>query len=232
MTKSPAPETSVRDAATVILLRRQNSEPQLLFGQRRKKAVFMPNKFVFPGGGIEATDSNVPLCGYPRAQCLQRLAYRSPAGIVKSLLSCAIREVWEETGIRLAQHNTTQSLILPDEWEPFTRNGLIPSARGLEFLYRAVTPPGQVRRFDARFFLADFDHIDVASDPDRLQPASNELKNLRWVPLTHFDQLDLPAITKRVIAHLYRVLRGHKGVTGVPFIYTKDGRRITEMINN
>ena len=46
----------IRNAATVILLRETNNEPHVLMGQRGKAAVFMPNKFVFPGGGVDVAD--------------------------------------------------------------------------------------------------------------------------------------------------------------------------------
>ena len=50
----------VKDAATVVLIRKMGSQHNVLMGQRGKEAVFMPSKFVFPGGAYEENDSKVP----------------------------------------------------------------------------------------------------------------------------------------------------------------------------
>ena len=45
----------IRNAATVIALRDRHSDsPKVLMGQRGARAAFMPNKFVFPGGAVDA----------------------------------------------------------------------------------------------------------------------------------------------------------------------------------
>ena len=54
-------KTAIRNAATVILLRDRLENPQVLMGQRGAKAAFMPNKFVFPGGAVDAEDTNIAL---------------------------------------------------------------------------------------------------------------------------------------------------------------------------
>ena len=43
-------DVPIRDAATVILLREKKDSTYVLMGQRGNKAVFMPSKYVFPGG--------------------------------------------------------------------------------------------------------------------------------------------------------------------------------------
>ena len=54
-------EVPIRDAATVILLRQKKDSTYVLMGQRGNKAVFMPSKYVFPGGAVDEDDSNVEL---------------------------------------------------------------------------------------------------------------------------------------------------------------------------
>ena len=48
-----------RDAATLILYRRGSDGVRVLMGQRHSKHVFMPDKFVFPGGRVDPADARV-----------------------------------------------------------------------------------------------------------------------------------------------------------------------------
>ena len=54
-------KTAIRNAATVIALRDRATDPHVLMGQRGAQAAFMPNKFVFPGGAVDAADADIPL---------------------------------------------------------------------------------------------------------------------------------------------------------------------------
>ncbi|HYA74894.1 MAG TPA: NUDIX hydrolase, partial [Roseiarcus sp.] len=45
-----------RDAATLILVERAGAKTRVLMGKRHPGHKFMPGKFVFPGGGLEAAD--------------------------------------------------------------------------------------------------------------------------------------------------------------------------------
>ena len=77
---------------------------------------------------------------------------------------------------------------------------------------RAITPPGMVRRFDARFFITDARYAH-----GRLE-GNGELGDLRWVPLTEVEALPLAPITELVLglltktteAALYRELAGRE----------------------
>ena len=71
-------KTRIRNAATVIVLRDRHGDPQILMGQRGAKAVFMPNKFVFPGGAVDAGDAKVPLAAPLRDPGAARLAEDCP----------------------------------------------------------------------------------------------------------------------------------------------------------
>ena len=59
-------KTAIRNAATVIVIRDRMTTPSILMGQRGSKAAFMPNKFVFPGGAVDAADAHVPLGNAPQ----------------------------------------------------------------------------------------------------------------------------------------------------------------------
>lgn len=193
-----------RPAATVILLRRSGGAPSVLMGQRGAEAAFMPSKYVFPGGGLDAGDANVPLAGGLDALCRGRLdeGVEDP-GLGQALAVAAIRELWEETGLLLGEAGAP---ALPPGWDGFAAAGLCPSARALRFFFRAITPPGRSRRFDARFFLADA--AEVAGDPDDFSRASDELSHLHWVPLAEARRLNLPFITEVVLAELSALIAG------------------------
>ena len=192
-------KTAIRDAATVIVLRDRATNPMVLMGQRGAKAAFMPNKFVFPGGAVDPGDADVPLIAPLSDQCTARLREDSAQDLSHALAIAAIRELWEETGLALGRPGAWP--VTPaEDWESFAAKGLLPAADHMQFFFRAITPPGRPRRFDARFFLVDADQ--VADDLDDFSEASEELSHLQWVPLSEARALDLPFITEVVLAEL------------------------------
>ena len=50
-----------KDAATLILIDRSGDKPKVLVGKRHDKVVFMPGKYVFPGGRVDKSDNRVPV---------------------------------------------------------------------------------------------------------------------------------------------------------------------------
>ena len=190
----------------------------------------MPNKFVFPGGAVEDTDSEIKLADLPPAKCLQKLNKKVNRNLSETLLACAIREVWEETGIRLARINQAKPIELPPNWLSFAEGGYQPSAKHLFFIYRAITPPGQTRRFDARFFLAELDQVDLVGDPDDFSKASPELSNLQWIPLSDASTLDVPTITRTILNTITKLLPLSSSPNQVPFKYYYHQQYITEWL--
>ncbi|MEM1235209.1 MAG: NUDIX domain-containing protein [Pseudomonadota bacterium] len=189
-------EMPIRDAATVILLREDHGARRVLMGQRGAKAAFMPSKFVFPGGAVDPGDADIPLAsGSP---CADRLREDTAEDLSHPLAAAAIRELWEETGLALGRPGTWADA--PGAWRGFATRGLLPDASALRFVFRAITPPGRPRRFDARFFLAPVSA--VAGDADDFSAASDELSHLQWVPLDEARRLDLPFITEVVLAEI------------------------------
>lgn len=188
---SDAPE--IRAAATVILWRKGAAGPEVLMGQRGAGAVFMPSKYVFPGGAVDPTDVQG---GASRLsdRCAARLAQRCPDGAPSpaALAAAALRELREETG-----------LAYPDD-----------ATHALRFVFRAITPPGRTRRFDARFFLAGAAHIP--GNLDDFSAAEDELSHLHWIGLRAARALDLPFITEVVLAEVTALLAGAAD-EGVPF---------------
>lgn len=211
-------KSAIRDAATVILWRRGGNGPEVLMGQRGASAAFMPNKFVFPGGAVDAGDRDVALSGRPDATCLRRLAMEAEADLVPALLASAIREVWEETGLILGRRAAWEAPN-PD-WKSFSEAGFAPSAEGLSYVFRAITPPGRPRRFDARFFLVPASAVQ--GDAEDFTHACDELRHLQWIPLARARDFDLPFITEVVLAELAPLI-GRGGIPEtVPFVRNDD----------
>ena len=184
----------IRPAATVVLWRESAQGPQVLMGQRGEGAVFMPSKFVFPGGRVDAEDHAAARPGFLSPDCARRLSLMAAedAPPPEVLVAAALRELTEETGLNLAAMEH-------------------PSLR---FIFRAITPPGRTRRFDARFLLAHADGLD--GDGNDFATASGELQHLRWLPLPEARALDLPFITEVVLAEVAVLVTGGDQ-PGVPF---------------
>jgi 8-oxo-dGTP pyrophosphatase MutT (NUDIX family) len=211
-------KTAIRDAATVIVLRDRIHEPSVLMGQRGASAAFMPNKFVFPGGAVDPEDAHVPFADPLSPLCESRLTDGVAKDRALALAGAAIRELWEETGQILGRPGTWDAP--PHNWQDFAARGHVPSAAPLQFVFRAITPPGRPRRFDARFFLLDAD--DLASDPDDFSDASDELAHLQWIALDKVRGFDLPFITEVVLAEVAARAADPHPPASVPFFRNDD----------
>ena len=211
-------KTKVRDAATVIVLRDRATTPRILMGQRGARAVFMPNKFVFPGGAVDAADHAVPLGTPVAAPNDARLRDSSPPDLAPALAAAAIRELFEETGQVLGTPGPWDAP--PADWHGFAATGHLPHAAPLQFVFRALTPPGRPRRFDARFFLIDAD--DLASDPDDFSQASDELSHLQWVALDQVRRFDMPFITEVVLSEIAARVEDRRPPASVPYFRNND----------
>lgn len=212
-------KSAIRNAATVIVLRDRHDTPAILMGQRGANAAFMPNKFVFPGGALDPGDAAIPLAASVPEPCFARLNDHAPAGMQTALAAAAIRELWEETGLILGAPGAWQSDVPPD-WETFAATGHVPDASALQYVFRALTPPGRPRRFDARFFLVDADAIQ--GDLDDFTHASDELSHLQWIPLAEARGFDLPFITEVVLAEVGARVADPAPPDSVPYFRNND----------
>lgn len=212
-------KTAIRNAATVIVMRDRLTEPRILMGQRGAQAAFMPNKFVFPGGAMDRRDAQVPLAAPLTDLCRNRLQEDCDFDLSHALAVAAIRELWEETGLLLGVPGQWPGAV-PADWARFAATGHVPSARALQFVFRAITPPGRPRRFDARFFFLDAD--EIASDLDDFSGAEDELSHLQWIPLSDVRRFDLPFITEVVLAEVAARATDLSPPVSVPFFRNDD----------
>ena len=151
-----------KDASTLILLDRSGPSPKVLMGKRHHGHVFLPGKFVFPGGSVDPADrrmtAGAPLD--PRAERKLMLATRRPTPRkAQALALAAIRETFEETGLFLGtkRERPPKERIKapPGPWQAFAEANIHPDLSTVHFIARAVTPPRRARRYDTRFFTAD-----------------------------------------------------------------------------
>lgn len=228
---SPEPDAGppIRDAATIILVRRTGVSPEVLMGQRGNAAVFMPDKFVFPGGALDPQDAlvegGVPL----RPDVRTRLSVATRPELVDALGWAAVRELWEETGLMLGRPDPRAATTdVPAGWRGFYEEGLVPNGAALRFVFRAVTPPGRPRRFDARFFLAEA--TGIAGRDDDFGKAGDELRHLQWLDLRAARALPLPFITEVVLGEVEALLEADGADRPVPFFHQiPSGPRFTAL---
>ena len=200
----PAKPGRVRDAATLILLDRSAPKTLVLMGKRHAGHKFMPGKFVFPGGAVDPSDRLMGVAGGLGADVEKSLLARtgrpSPS-FARALAMAALRETFEETGLALGMAGGETSAAPPEgAWARFAATGVAPALDGLDFLARAITPPGRSKRFDTRFFVANAGL--VAHREQGVVHAQAELVELVWTPLDEALDLDIAAITRVVLKDL------------------------------
>lgn len=194
MQRAEHPNTRPRDAATLVILRNGR---EVLLGKRSARHVFMPQRYVFPGGRVDPGDSRVP-CPVPLKPDVEaRLLTSATAARARALAMAAVRETFEETGLLLGVRHTTPLRTRSASWQAFYASGLAPALDKLFYFGRAITPPRVVRRFDARFFLTDARHMH-----GELR-GNGELVDLQWLDIEQTHQVPLAPITDLML-HLLR----------------------------
>jgi len=179
-----------KDAATLILVRRDAGQPRILMGRRSVGHDFMPDKWVFPGGRIDRGDYGAPTSGdlapavAANLAATARLKRQDGAKLARALACTAIRETFEETGLVIGRLDRG----------PQHRARLTADLAGLDYIARAITPPARHKRFDARFLLADAGHLASLEPTD-----SRELGEVAWFTLDDCRGLDLPMVTRAVL---------------------------------
>jgi 8-oxo-dGTP pyrophosphatase MutT (NUDIX family) len=147
---------------------------------RRTAAMkFAPGAYVFPGGSVDQGDysADIGWHGPSAAEFGARLG--APAEVARALVCAAVRETFEESGVLLAGPPGGGPLAPSGpSWEAdrlalvsgvltmaelLNKRGLVLRADLLVPWARWITPEGEARRFDARFFVAAAPEGQVAS---------------------------------------------------------------------
>jgi len=136
---------------------------------------FMGGWHAFPGGGLSRADREIPVDAMPPAATLGPADGAMPAAVTDGveldellpagLVACALRELFEETGILLASPladsaaigAVRERLLAKDAGfvELLAGLGSRLTAERLVFAGRWLTPPMGPIRFDNRFFLLE-----------------------------------------------------------------------------
>jgi 8-oxo-dGTP pyrophosphatase MutT (NUDIX family) len=169
----------VRDAATVVLLRDGTSGLEVWLLTRATQMVFAGGMAVFPGGRVDDADADLPFAAGIDA---------GPAGRwdegpvqARALLGAAVRETFEETGLLLTVPTADLADVRSDVeagrvafGDLLRSNGLTVDVDRLHPWARWVTPDGEVRRYDTRFFVGG---APEGADP---QDVSSESSSAGW----------------------------------------------------
>jgi 8-oxo-dGTP pyrophosphatase MutT (NUDIX family) len=207
-----------RDAATLIVLRRDGPKPRVLMGRRHGGHDFMPDKWVFPGGRIDPSDFRAPTASELRPEVAERLSMSAPAKRGRALALSAIRETFEETGLLLAKPGELKR-PLAGPWRQFVQQGALPDLAALDYIARAITPPMVPKRYDARFFMADAERLISLER----QADCGELDEIAWFELEEALALDLPTVTDIVLREIpLKLADPHRPF---PFLRMKRGQR-------
>jgi 8-oxo-dGTP pyrophosphatase MutT (NUDIX family) len=227
------PAIRPRDAATIIIVDGKPGDHRILMGKRHQSLTFMPGALVFPGGSVDRTDGSIPaadaLSGETERKILSNLRGRPSSRRARGLAMAAIRELCEETGLLVGRPGKADTHHR--DWEPFLREGIVPSIGNLSLLSRAITPPGPPRRFDTWFFVTRSDNI--AFHPEGGFSPSGELEKLQWITPKEAIAGSTREITRVMIVELMHRLERDPALDPaypVPFYHRVGNRFHKEII--
>ena len=202
-----------KNAATVMIIRRDAAKPRVLMGKRHGGHSFMPDRWVFPGGRIDRADYRAPFATDLRPEVGQLFDKHLPLGRGRALAMAAVRETWEEAGLLIAKPGQARA---SGPWKDFAQQGFLADLDAMDVIARAITPPAVGKRFDTWFLTADAERL---TSLDR-QPDCGELEEIAWVDFDEAMSLPLPAVTRMMLKEA--VLRMQDPSRPKPFLRYKD----------
>ncbi len=217
--------SDLRDAATIVLVRdRADAGIEVFLVQRHGASGFMANAYVFPGGKLDDADLDPALRsrieGLDVTTAAARLGEDDGARAL-GLHVAALRETFEESGILVGRCGRRDRL---PEVRAKVADGSLPFADALDALdavlepsaiaplSRWITPIGEPRRFDTRFFVAAVSAIDEAWIGSREVVAGEWLEPAAALDRAARGALKLPPPTHRTIELLAGFARARDAV--------------------
>ncbi len=220
-----------RDSASLILLRGEGRDTELLAGRRPGHVKFMPGVWVFPGGAIDPEDR--------KPWHVETGGLHLPPRLARSARA-ALRETWEEVGVLVGQSAAAGNAARPlPDLPPLAGEGRVgapPGATPIEAAYaqqgvaasldvltyvgRAITPTPVFRRFNTRFFLAD--GSAVFGDP----VSTDELEDVGWHPIGRRELVPFRDVTQFMLARALALRAGTAHPDAPLFCSVKNQRRV------
>lgn len=167
-----------RDAATIVLARPTDDDFEVLLLKRPSTSRFAAGAFVFPGGRIDPADAD---------SAMEARLPRSGRGAEPAAVLAALRELFEETGLLLADADprstdraTWRRRLLDGELslgQIAVVEDVAFTATRLCYFARWITPARFSRRYDTRFFLAELPSRHRGFTPD----LTEEIADYLWV---------------------------------------------------
>jgi len=154
--------------------------------QRTQSAAFLGGAYVFPGGAIDAADSDARVLKRVVGLTADAASARLNVPDALAYYVAAIRESFEEAGVLLVLDrnsnlisNRRAEALQSHRQKPFLElleaEDLYIPAGALAYYGHWITAPGRARRFDARFFVA------LAPDGQEGSHDANEAVHHMWV---------------------------------------------------
>lgn len=178
----------------------------MLLGRRHRRAAFLPDVYVFPGGRVDSADA-LP-SGFveaPNPVLQGQLGLDRPGRDPLIYLRTALRETYEETGLLIGDPGGAQPAASAPPagsvWAAFAEAGLAPAFARLDYVCRAITPTSSHRRYNTRFFLARDPVIAGTIQGD------GELDDLGWRTLREIERLAIVDVTAFVLEEALRLWR-------------------------
>lgn len=177
----------LRDATTVVLLRERGGLETFLM-RRASTMAFAAGMHVFPGGRIDDSDIALGDALVDGDVDAERMTVTPESA--RGLIACAVREVFEETGILLAVDESGNVPAEDPEWESdrlavldsssaladvLLRRGLRIDPSILPLWTHWVTPEIETKRYDVRFFVA------AVPEGQRVRDVSGEADGVLWI---------------------------------------------------
>jgi 8-oxo-dGTP pyrophosphatase MutT (NUDIX family) len=194
-TNPPNPPAEARDAATIVVVRDGDTGIEAYLMRRQTSMAFAAGMYVFPGGGLAASDveRDLPWVGPDAAEWGRR--FRCAPELARGLVVAAVRETFEETGILLAGRDATTVVYDTSGAEMQAARGALDAGELAfadflaehELVLRAdlvgawahwITPAFEPRRYDTRFFVA------ALPQGQSVGTMSREADQADWMPLS------------------------------------------------